>query len=118
MATFTWNAGTNGIWSDASNWAPRPLASLRRDRHSTQTDIATLTDTSSGRSGIYDVVVIAGQTFDLATLQIGASGHDAPALFIGTFGTLATDSLTYTGNAASGHHCRSPRCIQYPDRHQ
>ena len=101
IGTFTWTAGTSGVWSTVANWTltggtgtPPPGAPSNPG-----SDTAIISDTKTGSGGVFDVIIAHGQTFDLATLTLANSGHDAPVLFIG--GTLATNSLTYTGNTAT-----------------
>ncbi len=68
MATFTWKAGTTGDWSVGADWTltggsgtPPPGSVAPFD-----TDTAVL----SGASSAYAVTISAGETFDVATLDI------------------------------------------------
>jgi hypothetical protein len=93
MATFTWNAPTSGNWNVGTDWTltggtgTPPPGSVTPD-----TDVAVL----SGASSPYTVTISAGNSFDIAALDIaGQSAVDTTTLSI--FGSLLTDSLVYSG---------------------
>lgn len=95
MGTFTWSAGTSADWNTPADWtlvgetgSPPPGSAT------TKTDIATFGNSSSGTGG-YAVTLFKGETFDIATINIGNSGSfKAPSLTI--TGTLLTNTLHYT----------------------
>jgi hypothetical protein len=91
MATFTWKAGTTGLWRTLSDWTPAggpPGAS------SVATDIAVVGATNSA----YTVTIDAGHTFDILTLDLsgGSSSHTTT---LSIFGGLFTNSLDYLSSS-------------------
>src|SRR5579859_3337364 len=101
MGTFTWSAGTSASWNTAADWTlVGGSGTAPPGSGSTKTDVATLANSTSG-TGAYGVTVSKGETFDIATINIGNSGlFKPPSLTIN--GTLLTDTLVYTTPAGKG----------------
>lgn len=97
MATFTWTVTTGGQdWNNTADWQsggvipPNPPGST-----STHTDVAIIGPLGA-TTGAYTVTIGSGESFDLATLEIGAvSGQKNPSLAING-GTLLVDTLHYS----------------------
>jgi hypothetical protein len=100
VATFTWKAaGTSGDWNTAADWTltggtgtPPPGST------SADSDIAQL---GASRHTAYTVTIFAGETFDVAEVDI-AGGRGSRTTTLSISGSLLTDSLSISGGPRHG----------------